>query len=149
MYNNFSQFPTFNGYSSYDRIAQSQPMPYANMYGQHQSPNSQTYQQNTNITFVNGIEGAKAYQLSPNSSVVLMDSENSKFYVKSTDSLGVPKLTSYKFVEDNLSENKSQEDQIPVNSTVISNEDLNNILAKIGELEEFRNSIESKLAELL
>jgi hypothetical protein len=78
-----------------------------------------------------------------------MDSENSNFYVKSTDSLGVTKLTSYKFVEDNLSENKSQEDQIPVNSTMISNEDLNNILAKIGELEEFRSTIESKLAELL
>ena len=37
--------------------------------------------------FVNGIEGAKRYPLSPNQSMLLMDSEVGKFYIKTTNKL--------------------------------------------------------------
>lgn len=100
MFNNFSPYSTFPVQSSYDRIAGNQPQQMFNPYQPNQPQQPQSFQQNTNITFVNGIEGAKAYRVSPNSSVLLMDSGNSKFYVKSTDGLGVAKLTSYCFLEE-------------------------------------------------
>lgn len=120
------------------------PQTYPN--GMQQNP--QPFQQNTNITFVNGIEGAKAYQLSPNSSVLLMDSDNSKFYVKSTDNLGVPKLTSYSFAEDDLSVKSEQSASIPPESTVVSNADLEALMTKVSELEDFKKLVESKIGDL-
>lgn len=122
------------------------PVPQTYPNGMQQNP--QPFQQNTNITFVNGIEGAKAYQLSPNSSVLLMDSDNSKFYVKSTDNLGVPKLTSYSFAEDDLSVKSEQSASIPPESTVVSNADLEALMTKVSELEDFKKLVESKIGDL-
>lgn len=56
-------------------------------------------QQNNGIMWVQGIEGAKAYQLPPNSNVILMDSDDSKFYIKSTDNVGMATLKTFKFEE--------------------------------------------------
>ena len=44
----------------------------------------------TNITWVQGIETAKAYQLPSNSSALLMDNENDGvFYIKVSDNIGM------------------------------------------------------------
>ncbi len=48
---------------------------------------------------VTGIEGAKAYQMPPNSITALFDSNEDIFYVKSTDGAGFPTIKSYQFVE--------------------------------------------------
>ena len=40
--------------------------------------------------WVQGEEGAKAYMVAAGNSVLLMDSENSAFYIKSTDASGMP-----------------------------------------------------------
>lgn len=45
------------------------------------------YQQNT-YAFVDGIEGARAYQVAPNSMMLLMDSQNPVCYKKQTDMYG-------------------------------------------------------------
>lgn len=92
MFNNYGQFPTYSAISSYGQIAGQNAQQSPNNYYQNFQPQSSNFNQQTNITFVNGIEGAKAFQMSPNSSALLMDSDNSKFYVKSTDSLGVAKI---------------------------------------------------------
>lgn len=92
MFNNYGQFPTYSALSSYEQIAGQMSQQPQNNYYQNFQPQNQNTSQQTNITFVNGIEGAKAYQMSPNSSALLMDSDNSKFYVKTTDSLGVAKI---------------------------------------------------------
>lgn len=42
------------------------------------------------IIWVQGEEGAKAYMVAAGNSVLLMDSENSAFYIKSTDASGMP-----------------------------------------------------------
>jgi hypothetical protein len=48
-------------------------------------------QQNSNgILWVSGEVGAKSYLVAPGTSVLLMDSENEKFYIKSTDVSGMP-----------------------------------------------------------
>lgn len=52
------------------------------------------------ITWVQGIEGAKAYQLQPGTNTVLMDSENDGiFYIKSCDNIGMCNLRTFKFTE--------------------------------------------------
>lgn len=52
------------------------------------------------ITWVQGIEGAKAYQLIPNSNVVLLDSESDKFYIKSSDNVGMCTLRTFSYTEE-------------------------------------------------
>jgi hypothetical protein len=47
-------------------------------------------QQSAPIIWVQGEEGAKAYMVAAGNSVLLMDSENSVFYIKSTDASGMP-----------------------------------------------------------
>lgn len=49
-----------------------------------------TTQQTSPIIWVQGEEGAKAYMVAAGNSVLLMDSENSTFYIKSTDASGMP-----------------------------------------------------------
>lgn len=78
-YNNY--FPT--GY---------QPMNY---------PSYQTPTYNNGIVWVQGEAGAKAYPVASNNSVLLMDSESEKFYIKTTDASGMPmplRVFSYKEV---------------------------------------------------
>ena len=77
-----------------------QPYPYptqaapAGMY--YQPP----YQQSFQITKVNGENGAKAFQMPPNSSIILLDESNPKVYIKETDGASYPKLSVYKLVPD-------------------------------------------------
>lgn len=111
--------------------------------------NSPSFSQNTNITFVNGIEGAKAVQLSPNSNVLLMDSDNSKFYVKSTDNLGVPKITSYSFTEDT---NLPVASLTPANLGelgVVTTEEFTEVTKKLTELEGKVSDFVGKFGELI
>lgn len=49
-----------------------------------------TQQHNNGLTWVQGIEGAKSYAVSPGQSVLLMDSESNCFFIKSADTSGMP-----------------------------------------------------------
>lgn len=49
------------------------------------------------LTRVTGMEGAKAYQMAPNSVVALFDGDNDVFYVKSTDGAGFPTIKAFSF----------------------------------------------------
>ena len=79
-----------------------------NQYGnQFARQNSYYPQQNNGINWVQGIEGAKAWQLMPNSNVLLMDSENDgRFYIKVSDNVGMCTLRSFRYEE--VTEQKSQ-----------------------------------------
>ena len=72
-----------------------------NLYNQQnnrwQMPN---YNVSNTINWVQGIEGAKAWQLTPNSNVLLMDSENDgMFYIKISDNVGMCTLRRFKYEE--------------------------------------------------
>lgn len=82
--------------------------PYASLIGQnqfYQQPgmnNQQFFQQQEqpqNLIRVNGLEGAKAYQMSANSTVALFDANNDLMYVKSTDGAGFPSIRTFTFSE--------------------------------------------------
>ena len=64
-----------------DRLAQMQPPP----------------QPRDGLIRVTGMEGARAYQMPPNSSVALFDGGQDIFYVKTTDGAGFPTIRAYAF----------------------------------------------------
>ena len=94
-----------NGYYQNQYYPSMQPQP---IY-QQQVPSFQ-------ITKVNGENGAKAFQMPPNSSIILLDESNPKVYIKETDGASYPKLSAYKLVPDTdekkEDEEKVSEDQI-------------------------------------
>lgn len=49
------------------------------------------------LVSVTGLEGAKAYQLPPNSSMPLFDKDSDVLYVKTTDSGGYPTIRAFEF----------------------------------------------------
>ena len=52
------------------------------------------------IIWVQGIEGAKAYQIAPSSNILMLDSENDGiFYIKVSDNVGMCTLRIFKFTE--------------------------------------------------
>ena len=52
--------------------------------------NQQAQQPSSSLIWVQGEAGAKSYLVGAGQSVLLMDSENSCFYIKSTDNSGMP-----------------------------------------------------------
>ena len=79
--------------------------PYAALMGQtmyNQPQNNQQFFQpepTQNLIRVNGINGAKAYQMPANSTVALFDSNNDIMYVKSTDGARFPSIRTFSFTE--------------------------------------------------
>lgn len=66
-------------------------------YNRQQTP---YYPAQSGIIWVQGIEGAKAYQLAPNTNAVLLDSEREGiFYIKVADSVGMCTLRTFKYTE--------------------------------------------------
>ena len=54
-------------------------------------------QQAVQLVKVSGIDGAKAYQMPPNSSVALFHESEDILYVKSTDGAGFPTIRTFRF----------------------------------------------------
>lgn len=75
----------------YYQMGQQMPPPMPDQLAQlRQGYQQPAQQQPTPIIWVQGEEGAKAYMVAAGNSVLLMDSENSVFYIKSTDASGMP-----------------------------------------------------------
>lgn len=88
---------SYNNYNNYPYGAPYQQYSY---YNQNPSQNNQNQQPQMNqYAFVNGIEGAKAFQLQPNQSILLMDSDNHICYMKQTNNIGQATLRYFKLVE--------------------------------------------------
>lgn len=75
------------------------PMSYQPMYyqPQYQPPQVQqaqqaapAQQQSNGLIWVQGEGGAKSYLVAPNTTVMLMDSETQRFFLKSADASGMP-----------------------------------------------------------
>ena len=76
----------YNGYLP-QGYYQSQPYYQNNMQMQNQQPVATS---NSGIIWVQGEQAAKAYPIGAGQSVLLMDSEDSLMYIKSTDQSGMP-----------------------------------------------------------
>ena len=74
---------------------------------------------------VTGMDGAKAYQMPPNSVVPLFDADNDIMYVKSTDGAGFPTIRAFAF--------QPIENPTPQTQQYVTREEFNDTLAKLKE----------------
>ena len=81
----------------------------------------QQFSQN-NIVWVKGKENARSMQLPPNSTVILLDSEVGKFYIKTTDDIGLGRLRVFSYME--------EPDKEDTTNTTVPNIDLSNYVTK-------------------
>lgn len=88
-----------------DRLVQLQNQ-YQQLVNAPQIQPMATPQINQGLLWVQGEAGAKSYLVAPNTTVLLMDSESSKFYLKSTDGAGMPSLRTFEYTE--VSQNATQ-----------------------------------------
>ena len=81
------------------------------------------------LVSVTGIEGAKAYQLPPNSSMPLFDADADVLYVKTTDAGGFPTVRAFRFepVEDPI-------EVVPVSPDYVTREDFQALMEKVDAL---------------
>lgn len=108
----------YQGYNQayQDRLAQLQ-----SQYQQTIPQNSPQPMQNGSqgILWVQGEAGAKAYMMAPNTTILLMDSEGQRFYLKSTDMSGVPTLRTFKYTEVT---SQPMQEEVPENKYVTRQE---------------------------
>lgn len=112
-------------------------LPYNNAYGGFNGnqynyiPNSQNGLQGQikSLTRVNGLEGAKAFQVMPRETVALFDGNDDIFYIKSADDGGFPTIKAYRFAEIDLTGNKPTNDYV----TKSEFEELRNEVKKYAE----------------
>ena len=72
-------------------------------------PQMPQQQVNQGLLWVSGEVGAKSYLVAPNSTVLLMDSDSQRFYLKSADNAGMPSLRIFEYTEiTNIPQNTPQ-----------------------------------------
>ena len=108
---------------NYNPYAGMMPQPYPDRLTQLQNqyqqavnvPQMQTVPQpqvNQGLLWVSGEVGAKSYLVAPNSTVLLMDSDDAVFYLKSADSAGLPTLRTFSYVEIESNQNKQKSSEV-------------------------------------
>ena len=128
-YNQFYQPPLQDNLAQmrnnqYIQMPQMQPM--------QSMQQTQNQQSSNGIIWVQGEEGAKAYMVAPGNSVLLMDSENSAFYIKSSDNSGMPMpLRIFDYVERNA---KQQTQNIKPNVEYVTRQEFDALSARINDI---------------
>ena len=83
-------------------------IPQKNQFSSYFNPATGASASTNNIVWVQGIEGAKAWQLTPNSMVILLDSEaEGKMYIKVSDNIGMSSLRIFNYTEELPKSNNS------------------------------------------
>lgn len=116
-----------------DRLAQLQAQQY--QIPQMQQAQAQPPQTNQGLLWVQGEAGAKSYLVAPNTTVLLMDSEGSRFYLKSTDNAGMPSLRVFEYSE--VSQNapqSSQSEQTNLDDKYVTREEYIRLQSKYAEI---------------
>lgn len=116
------------------------PATYQQMYPQYSYAPQQTITpvvqpqpvqtNDSGVIWVQGEAGAKSWVVPPGKSVMLMDSENSVFYIKTADNSGVPlPLRIFDYTERTAQNTTSAEAAQTVNSQYVTKDELKEILA--------------------
>lgn len=146
-------YPTAQNYNQYQ---QPFPQPYADRLTQLQNQYQQTVnipqmqavpqpQVNQGLLWVSGEIGAKSYLVAPNSTVLLMDSDSSRFYLKSADNAGMPSLRIFEYSEvTNLPQNAPQApnlDENVLNDKFVTREEYEGLKSHYDKILERLDSI--------
>ena len=108
-------------------------MPYPPYYQPYPQPYTPSYPSQGNgptFAFVNGLEGAKSYQIAPNQTAVLMDNENSAFYIKTANAIGQSTMQYFKAVACTEADIRG-----PVQTPYATKDEIGGILARLEALE--------------
>lgn len=132
MYQNpYGQPPYYNAYANLQNNQQNFQQP------QQQVPTPQAQPQPTpmqsNIEYVNGIEGAKALILPPNAQKMLLDSDNSFFYIKTTDMQGKPTVRRFRYIDVDAEQNPQKEEP---QENYVTSAQFDELLDKFNELKQ-------------
>lgn len=99
---------------------------------------------NQGLIWVCGEAGAKSYLVAPNNTVLLMDSEQDRFFIKSADNAGMPTLRTFDYKEVGAQQ-PQQVQQNVVNEEYVTNKDFNALMAKYDDLEKKYEELKSAL----
>lgn len=122
-------------YGQYYNPLQPQMDRLAQMQAQYQQQQPQVPQTNQGILWVQGEAGAKSYLVAPNTSVLLMDSENSQFYIKTTDQAGMPTLRTFVYQEvTGTPQNAQKEPETNLDDKYVTRQEYNDLRGKYEEL---------------
>ena len=86
--------------------------------------------QSGGIIWVQGEAGAKSYMVAAGNSVLLMDSENQTFYIKSSDPAGIPSTRIFDYVERTAAPKPQQEQP---KQDYITRQEFNALAARVEE----------------
>lgn len=123
---------------------------FSNYTPSYAQPTYPQQSQSGGLIWVQGEAGAKSYLVAPNSTVMLMDSEGSRFYIKSTDNSGMPTLKTYVYHQEGATAAPgaaNSPDTVEV-ADYIKRDEFDGLMAKIEELEK-RMAEETKKADRL
>ena len=95
-----------NPYMNYQTGYQPQDLPIMQSQASYHAPYS------NGINWVSGEVGAKSYLVAPNSTVLLMDSDDAVFYLKSADIAGLPTLRTFSYVDIESNQNKQKSNEL-------------------------------------
>lgn len=95
-----------------------------------------TPQQNNGMIWIQGIESAKAFQVAPNSTVVLWDSEQQCCYIKSADASGMPSMRIIDYTIRSEAPRTAQNALYGNNTDIPTRQDLNAMQGQIDALKE-------------
>lgn len=114
--------------------------PYGDSYTGTPIPVQPNYMQNyqvpaqkvsSSVVWVQGEVGAKAYSVAPGNTVILMDSESNKFYMKSVDLSGKPSIRTYSY-DEVVEAEKVSEDEI--HNDYVSRKEFDELKKQLDEL---------------
>lgn len=136
-FGNYGMPGGYGGYGGYRPYAQTPPIDQSsqgfNQFQNGQQANGAAFQKPAlQVPWVNGEVGAQAYLIAPNSAVLLMDSDNPIFYIKSSDMSGKASIQAYRYEE-----LKHDESVAPADKTYVTKE----------EFEAFKASVLGRNAE--
>lgn len=145
---NYNNNPYYNPYQQYQYTQQYQQQP--SYYNQQQMQQSQPQQQ-TNylpLTFVNGIEGAKAFIVGARQVVYLKDSDSNILYEKKADEQGKYTLTAYELKQVDINNIGKDTNANPISTDrFIMKDDIKDFVTK-NDLNALETIFESKLDKI-
>lgn len=114
-----------------------------NSFPTYFNPTSGASASTNNIVWVQGIEGAKAWQLAPNSMIILLDSEvEGKMYIKVSDNIGMSSLRCFNYVEEvQTAQNNITNESLDL-SEYVKKEELQNLIKEFLTNEQSVQTVE-------
>lgn len=115
-----------------------------NNWDQNNMQQAQPPQTNQGIIWVQGEAAARSYLVAPNSTVLLMDSETSRFYLKSANNAGMPSMQIFEYSEVILNAPQAAQ-SAPTNldDKYVTREEYSRLQAKYAEIMDKLDSFQS------